>query len=268
MIQQVLTINEEPVNAPITGLQKQLPKAARIAYALLTESDRQNNAEDIAARAQGQGFEDLSVLLGMINSLPKGNLNPSTMTEYTTVYNRLTGEGAGPSILERIGFMFSDAGSKDFFVAGNDTLACASNRIKLCKLIVQQNIDTYFQLAMNTGQGMVNLTVNTTNGLSSMFILRETLKQARTKYNYVASADDTAFIYHLMVWCLDNCLGARRQTSQERRGIGDLFQGMMNNLAQRNEENVEGQIYNVFANADIDEHQQAMLIDIMLEAMD
>ena len=269
MIQEVLNINEEPnVANPLTALQKALPSAARTAYALLTEGDRQNDAQDIAARALADGFEDLSTLLGMFNSLPKGNLNASTMAEYTTLYDRITDVNGGPSILERMGFMFRDAGSKDFFVAGNDTMECASNRVALCKLIVQQNIDTYFQCAMNTGQGMVNLTVNTSNGLSSMFILRETLKQARTKYNYVASADDTAFIYHLMVWCLDNCLGARRQTSQERRGIGDLFRGMMNNLAQRNDENIEGQIFNVFANADLDEHQQAMLVDIMLEALD
>ena len=137
----------------------------------------------------------------------------------------------------------------------------------LCKLITEQNVDTYFQQAMNTGQGMVNLNVNTSTGLSSMFILRETLKQARTKYNYVASADDTAFIYHLMVWCLDNCLGARRQTSQEKRSIGDLFQGMMNNLRERREENVENVIERAFMNAGIDAHQEGLLIEILLEGL-
>ena len=71
-----------------------------------------------------------------------------------------------------------------------------------------------------------------------------------------------------MVWCLDNCLGARRQTSQEKRSIGDLFKGMMNNLAQRREGNVENAIQRAFINAGIDAHQEALLIDLLLEGLD
>ena len=258
MIQEVLKLREE---GDFRQLTSGLASAARIAYALLTEDDRQNaNNFD--------GYEELSTLLGFINSQPKGNLSAGAMAEYEIIYNTLTNEDAGPSILQRMGFHFRDAGMKHFFTdeAGNET--AARNRLLLCKLITEQNVDTYFQQAMNTGQGMVNLNVNTSTGLSSMFILRETLKQARTKYNYVASADDTAFIYHLMVWCLDNCLGARRQTSEEKRSIGDLFQGMMNNLRERREENVENVIQRAFMNAGIDAHQEGLLIELLLEGID
>ena len=264
MIQEVLNLREE---GDFRQLTSGLASAARTAYALLTEGDRQNNREGQRGQAREQGFEDISTLLGLINSQPKGSLNAAAMAEYTDLYTRLTDDAGGPSILQRMGFHFRGADDKHFFVDEPNNEAAAVNRLLLCKLITEQNVDTYFQQAMNTGQGMVNLNVNTSTGLSSMFILRETLKQARTKYNYVASADDTAFIYHLMVWCLDNCLGARRQTSQEKRSIGDLFRGMMNNLAERNERDVQFNVQQAFDNANIDEHQQAMLVDIMLEAL-
>jgi hypothetical protein len=264
MIQGVLNLREE---GNFEQLTKGIGSAARIAYALLTEDDRQNNREGDRRLAREDGFEDLSTLLGFINSQPKGKLGPTAMAEYTDLYTRLTDDSKGPSILERMGFRFRVAANKHFFVNAANEETSALNRLLLCKLITEQNVDTYFQQAMNTGQGMVNLNVNTSSGLSSMFILRETLKQARIKYNYVASSDDTAFIYHLMVWCLDNCLGARRQTSQEKRSIGDLFRGMMNNLSDRNEADVERNVQRAFDNAQLDEHQEAMLVDIMLEAL-
>ena len=111
---------------------------------------------------------------------------------------------------------------------------------------------------------MVSLNVDTSSGLSSMFILREILKQGRTKYNYVASADDTAFIYHVLVWCLDNCLGARRQTSEERRSIQDLFRGVMNNLGQRREEDMANVVNQAFAGANLDDAMEALLIELLL----
>jgi len=265
MIQEVLNLREE---GDFDQLTSGLASAARTAYALLTEGDRQNIRQGDRGVAEQEGFEDLSTLLGLINSQPKGKLSAGAMAEYNALYNRLTNDDAGPSILQRLGFHFRGADNKHFFVAENNNIAAAINRLLLCKLITEQNVDTYFQQAMNTGQGMVNLNVNTSSGLSSMFILRETLKQARTKYNYVASADDTAFIYHLMVWCLDNCLGARRQTSQEKRSIGDLFKGMMNNLAERREGNVENALQQAFINAGIDAHQEALLIDLLLEGLD
>ena len=265
MIQGVLNLREEGNFGQLTN---GLASAARIAYALLTEDDRQNSRVGDIGQAREDGFEELSTLLGLINSQPKGNLNAEAMAEYNALYGTLTNEDDGASILERMGFRFRGADDKHFFVNEDDNIAAAINRLLLCKLITEQNVDTYFQQAMNTGQGMVNLNVNTSTGLSSMFILRETLKQARTKYNYVASSDDTAFIYHLMVWCLDNCLGARRQTSQERRSIGDLFRGMMNNLADRNEEDVERNIQRAFDNAQLDEHQEAMLVDLLLGGLD
>tara|TARA_B100000902_G_C27255353_1_gene887551 strand:- start:829 stop:1626 length:798 start_codon:yes stop_codon:yes gene_type:complete len=264
MIQEVLNLREE---GDFKQLTSGLASAARTAYALLTEGDRQNIRQGVRGQAEIDGFEDLSTLLGFINSQPKGKLNARAKAEYDLLYERLTTGDAGTSILERLGFYFRGADDKHFFVDEADNEAAATNRLLLCKLITEQNVDTYFQQAMNTGQGMVNLNVNTSTGLSSMFILRETLKQARTKYNYVASADDTAFIYHLMVWCLDNCLGARRQTSQEKRSIGDLFQGMMNNLRERREENVENVIERAFMNAGIDAHQEGLLIEILLEGL-
>ena len=101
-----------------------------------------------------------------------------------------------------------------------------------------------------------------------MFILRETLKQARTKYNYVASADDTAFIYHLLIWCLDNCLGARKQTSAERRSIGDLVKGVYKGLIGREEAGVENAVNQAFAAVNMDDDEQLLMIEMLLEGLD
>ena len=242
---------------------KRLNNASRVAYALLTIQDGLEGLEDI----ERTEFENLSELLGMINQSSGGNLNAAQMTTYTALYNQLTDERAGPSTFNRIGFILP-GGSKHLFVNRVNNEEAAINRMEFCQLIIRDNWDDFFQYAINNGQGMVKLNVDTTSGLSSMFILRETIKQARTKYNYVASADDTAFIYHLLVWSLDNCLGARRQTSQEKRSIADLFKGIMNNLGNRNEENVQQVLEQEIRNANLDAHQEALLIELLLEELD
>ena len=249
---------------------KRLNNASRVAYALLTISDGLEGLEGI----QRTEFENISELLGMINQSSAGGLNATQMTTYGDLYRQLTDERAGPSTFNRIGFTLP-GGNKHLFAGAANDVATARNRMEFCQIIIRDNWDTFFQYAINNGQGMVKLNVDTTSGLSSMFILRETIKQARTKYNYVASADDTAFIYHLLVWSLDNCLGARRQTSQEKRSIADLFKGIMNNLgnrneedAQRNEEHVQQVLEQEIRNANLDAHQEALLIELLLEELD
>ena len=253
MLVEVLNVSLEVDNQ--NHYRDRLPNAARVAYALCTIADSMN-ALDEDERAN---FELYTELLGMINSRPNGNLNAATFNRYTEIYDELRDSG----FLEAVGYINQDNEEKHFF-AENDNIVNKQNRMQFCQLIVQGYWADYFQYAMQSGQGMVSLNVDTSSGLSSMFILREILKQGRTKYNYVASADDTAFIYHVLVWCLDNCLGARRQTSEERRSIQDLFRGIMNNLRTGRTENVRELLNQAFAEANLDDAQQAVIIDIVL----
>jgi len=156
----------------------------------------------------------------------------------------------------------------EFFGPGdNDNAVYAMNRILLLQALVMSGHSDYFQYASENGQGMVNLKVDVTNGLSSMFILRETLKQARTKYNYIASADDTTFIYHLMVWCLENCLGSKSQVQSEKMDIGKFFQSMYRGLIDRRDVNVAGALNAAVIAANADEAQQLLLIELLLEGL-
>ena len=256
MIRDALRYSTEEDN--LKYYHDKLSVVARTAYSLMTLSDSMMQLD----ATQRRNFDDLSEMLGIINSQPKGKLTTG-FARYNTLYNQLLNN----RVLETMGYITAAGATKHLFDAGGDNIVNARNRMEFCQLIIQMHWDDFFQYAMQSGQGMVNLNVDTSNGLSSMFILREILKQSRTKYNYVASADDTAFIYHVLVWCLDNCLGARRQTSEERRGITDLLRGVMNNLADRRERNVADVVGNAFDNANLDEVQEALLIDEMLRRL-
>ena len=256
MIRDALQYSIEEDNT--SYYHSKLSSVARTAYSLMTLSDSMMQMD----ATQRRNFNDLSEMLGIINSMPNGKLTTG-FARYNTLYNQLLNN----RVLENMGYITAAGASKHLFDAGGENIVNARNRMEFCQLIIQMHWDDFFQYAMQSGQGMVNLNVDTSNGLSSMFILREILKQSRTKYNYVASADDTAFIYHVLVWCLDNCLGARRQTSEERRGITDLLRGVMNNLADRRERNVADVVGNAFDNVNLDEVQEALLIDEMLRRL-
>ena len=233
--------------------------AARTAYALTTIADSMGAIPG----DERANFELYTELLGIMNSLPQGNPNARTFARYEEIYNLLNASGW----LESVNYLAQTGAEKALFIAGDDNIVNKRNRLRFCQLVIEGYWTDFFQYAMQSGQGMVSLNVDTSNGLSSMFILREILKQGRTKYNYVASADDTAFIYHVLVWCLDNCLGARRQTSEERRSIQDLFRGVMNNLRERREQDVANVVNQAFAGANLDAVQEALLIDELLRGL-
>ena len=226
--------------------------SARIAYSLLS----------IADSLYDEGFNaELSEIIGMINSHGNGNLPAANRARYTQLWTALTQD------LVNIGYMAPEGDAKHLWNQDN-WAPNKANMIELCQRIGMHNMDDFFQYATESGMGMVNLHVDTSSGLSSMFILRETLKQARTKYNYVASADDTAFIYHLLIWCLDNCLGARKQTSAERRSIGDLVKGVFKGLVSREEAGVENAVNQAFAAVNMDDDEQLLMIEMLLEGLD
>lgn len=150
--------------------------------------------------------------------------------------------------------------------AGNDDLVHAENRFTFIRNVVTHYIDAYFHVAQTDGQGLISLNVSTNDGLSSLFILRETLRQARQKYNYIASADDTAFIYHLMIWQLENCLGATTLAA-EKASIGGLFKNLWKSLSDRGEDNIANVFQQAVAENNIDELNEAIHLQNILEAL-
>ena len=240
---------DPPNNIP----NERVTSSARIAYSLLSIADSLYDNIEFNA--------DLSEIIGMINSHGHHNLPARNRDRYEQLWEGLTQD------LVNYGYIAAEGEGKHLWNTEN-WAPNRDNMIELCQRIGLHNMDDFFQYATESGMGMVNLHVNTSSGLSSMFILRETLKQARTKYNYVASADDTAFIYHLLIWCLDNCLGARKQTSVERRSIGDLVKGVFKGLVSREEAGVENAVNQAFAAVNMDDDEQLLMIEMLLEGLD
>ena len=157
-----------PNNIP----NERVTSSARIAYSLLSITDSLYDNIEFNA--------DLSEIIGMINSYGNGNLPAANRARYTQLWTALTQD------LVNYGYMAPEGDEKHLWNQ-NNWAPNKANMIELCQRIGLHNMDDFFQYATESGMGMVNLHVDTSSGLSSMFILRETLKQAY-QHNYVANA--------------------------------------------------------------------------------
>ena len=86
----------------------------------------------------------------------------------------------------------------------------------IVKHLAQVYLPDFLRVANQNGAALFKLDVDVSNGLSSLFILREIIQHAKSAYNYTASDDDITFVYTLMVWCLENCPWTRTTTRRTR----------------------------------------------------
>jgi len=136
-----------------------------------------------------------------------------------------------PPIAQSEGF-FPDEGEGDGDVRELFHMARRYAMIETAKLYIPD----FFRIASQNGVGVINLDVETSSGLSSMFVLREIVRHSKAAYNYTPTSDDVTFTYLLMVWCLENCLGqsvAREERESMEGAIGRIWQQLQGRDAER-----------------------------------
>ena len=142
-------------------------------------------------------------------------------------------------------------------------------RAMIVKHLAQVYLPDFLRVANQNGAALFQLDVDVSDGLSSLFILREIIKHAKSAYNYTASDDDITFVYTLMVWCLENCLGQGQQ-QEERQTLEGFVSRMFNTVFNRNEERNEqiaAEVMNLIRAGDIDPAVEEALIEWMLDEM-
>ena len=142
-------------------------------------------------------------------------------------------------------------------------------RAMIVKHLAQVYLPDFLRVANQNGAALYKLDVDVSDGLSSLFILREIIKHAKSAYNYTASDDDITFVYTLMVWCLENCLGQGQQ-QEERESLEGFVGRMFNTVFNRNEERNEqiaAEVMNLIRAGDIDPAVEEALNEWMLNEM-
>ena len=142
-------------------------------------------------------------------------------------------------------------------------------RAMIIKQLANLFLPDFMRIAQQNGTAMFNLDVDVSEGLSSLFILREIVKHSKSAYNYTPSDDDITFTYVLMVWCLENCLGAGQQ-QEEVESFEKFASRMFQNVFSRNEErneNIAGELMNLIQAGGLDPAVEEALIEFILNDM-
>ena len=142
-------------------------------------------------------------------------------------------------------------------------------RAMIIKQLANLFLPDFMRIAHQNGTAMFNLDVDVSQGLSSLFILREIVKHSKSAYNYTPSDDDITFTYVLMVWCLENCLGAGQQ-QEEVESFEKFASRMFQNVFSRNEERNEqiaGELMNLIQAGGLDPAVEEALIEFILNDM-
>lgn len=142
-------------------------------------------------------------------------------------------------------------------------------RAMLIKQLAQAFLPDFMRIANQNGTAMFKLDVDVSDGLSSLFILREIIKHSKSAYNYTPSDDDITFTYVLMVWCLENCLGQGQQ-QEEQQSLEGFVGRMFNTVFNRNEERnrqIAQELMNLIQAGNIDPAVEQALIEWILDEM-
>jgi len=142
-------------------------------------------------------------------------------------------------------------------------------RAMIVKHLAMTYLPDFMRVAHQNGAAIFNLDVDVSDGLSSLFILREIIKHSKSAYNYTPSDDDVTFTYTLMVWCLENCLGQGQQREEQESlegFVGRMFNTVFNRNEERNEQ-IAAEVMNLIQAGNIDPAVEEALIEWMLEDM-
>jgi len=167
-----------------------------------------------------------------VNRIP-ANMRGSDIARFADInhpFHAFDAYDINPPILQAEGF-FPDEGEGDNDVLALFHMARRYALIETAKLYIPD----FFRIASQNGVGIINLDVETSSGLSSMFVLREIIRHSKSAYNYTPSADDVTFTYLLMVWCLENCLG-QSVMREEKEGLEGVIGRVWQTLQARDDE--------------------------------
>jgi hypothetical protein len=137
----------------------------------------------------------------------------------------------------------------------------------IVKHLAMTYLPDFMRVAHQNGSAIFNLDVDVSDGLSSLFILREIIKHSKSAYNYTPSDDDVTFTYTLMVWCLENCLGQGQQQEEQESlegFVGRMFNTVFNRNEERNEQ-IAAEVMNLIQAGNIDPAVEEALIEWMME---
>ncbi len=140
-------------------------------------------------------------------------------------------------------------------------------RAMIVKHLAMTYLPDFMRVAHQNGSAIFNLDVDVSDGLSSLFILREIIKHSKSAYNYTPSDDDVTFTYTLMVWCLENCLGQGQQQEEQESlegFVGRMFNTVFNRNEERNEQ-IAAEVMNLIQAGNIDPAVEEALIEWMME---
>lgn len=166
---------------------------------------------------------------------------------------------------------FPDNNNGKYTAGGADVPAglLTAHRATVIKQMANLFLPDFLRVAQQNGTAMFKLDVDVSDGLSSLFILREIVKHAKSAYNYTASDDDITFTYLLMVWCLENCLGQgqQREEQQTLEGfVGRIFNTVFNRNEERNAQ-IAAELMGLIQAGNIDPAVEEALIEWILNEM-